>query len=101
MQHDGGSGGGFAVFRKVQVVSVTGVEHLRVEGVRWHALFYGVGVKMVRFGAQRQTAGAYIEISENAAAARENSGLAWRASKIDYAPVTVLIWASAVLIPRE
>jgi hypothetical protein len=56
---------------------------------------------MVRFGAQRQTAGAYVEIGENAAAARENSGLAWRASKIDYAPVTVLIWASAVLIPRE
>jgi hypothetical protein len=46
---------------------------------------------MIRFGVQRQTAGAYIKIGENAAAARENSSLAWRTSKIDYAPVTVLI----------
>jgi hypothetical protein len=91
MQHDGGGRVGFAVLRKVQAVSVTGVEHLLVEGVRWHALFYGVGDKMVRFGAQRQTAGVCIKIGENAAAARENSSFAWRTSKIDYAPVTVLI----------
>jgi hypothetical protein len=91
MQHDRSGRAGLAVLRKVQAVSVTGVEHLLVEGVRWHALFYGVGDKMVRFGARRQTAGACIKIGENAAAVRENSSVAWRTSKIDYAPVTVLI----------
>jgi hypothetical protein len=46
---------------------------------------------MVRFGAQRKPAGVCIKIGKNAAAARENSSMAWRTSKIDYAPVTVLI----------